>query len=61
MKIICWNVNGIRALHKKGNFQWLVKESPDIFCLQEVKANPEQLIDEIKVLRAIMPILTGQR
>lgn len=51
MKIICWNVNGIRALHKKGNFQWLIDESPDIFCLQEVKANPDQLIDGIKVLK----------
>ncbi|MDQ3014636.1 MAG: exodeoxyribonuclease III [bacterium] len=51
MKIICWNVNGIRALHKKGNFQWLINESPDIFCLQEVKANPDQLVDEVKVLK----------
>lgn len=50
MKFICWNVNGIRALHKKGNFAWLVKESPDFFCLQETKANPDQLVDEIKTL-----------
>jgi exodeoxyribonuclease-3 len=48
MKIISWNVNGIRALHRKGNFQWLLKQSPDIFCLQEVKAEPDQLIDEIR-------------
>jgi exodeoxyribonuclease-3 len=48
MNIICWNVNGLRALHKKGNFQWLLKKSPDIFCLQEVKANPDQLLEEIK-------------
>jgi exodeoxyribonuclease-3 len=48
MKFICWNVNGLRALHKKGNFQWLIKESPDFFCLQEVKAHPDQLLDDIK-------------
>jgi exodeoxyribonuclease-3 len=50
MKIICWNVNGIRALHKKGNFKWLVDESPDFFCLQEVKAHPDQLIEDIKTI-----------
>jgi exodeoxyribonuclease III len=48
MKIISWNVNGIRAVHRKGNFQWLLKDSPDIFCLQEVKATEDQLIDEIR-------------
>jgi exodeoxyribonuclease-3 len=48
MKFISWNVNGLRALHKKGNFQWLINESPDFFCLQEVKANPDQLLEEIK-------------
>lgn len=48
MRIISWNVNGIRALHRKGYWDWLIKESPDIFCLQETKANPEQLLEEIR-------------
>jgi exodeoxyribonuclease-3 len=48
MKLMSWNVNGLRALHKKGNFSWLIKNSPDFFCLQEVKAHPDQLIDDIK-------------
>ncbi len=48
MKFISWNVNGIRAVHRKGNFQWLVDESPGFFCLQEVKANPDQLLAELK-------------
>jgi exodeoxyribonuclease III len=43
MKILCWNVNGIRAADKKGLFPWLTKESPDILCLQEIKATPDQL------------------
>jgi exodeoxyribonuclease-3 len=48
MKIISWNVNGIRAWYKKGQMEWMLKQSPDIFCIQETKAEPEQLSDEIK-------------
>jgi len=48
MKIISWNVNGIRALYKKGDWQWLLDESPDIFCLQETKAEPGQLPEEVR-------------
>jgi exodeoxyribonuclease-3 len=43
MKIISWNVNGIRAADKKGLFNWFKKEIPDILCLQEIKAMPEQV------------------
>lgn len=46
MKILSWNVNGIRAMEKKGFFEWLQKESPDILCLQETKASPEQLTEK---------------
>jgi len=42
MKIISYNVNGIRASMTKNLTGWLVQEKPDIFCLQEIKANPEQ-------------------
>lgn len=42
-KILCWNVNGIRAAQKHGFLEWLYRESPDILCLQETKAHPEQL------------------
>ena len=48
MKIISWNVNGIRAWHKKGKLEWLIKESPDMFCIQETKAEIEQLPDELR-------------
>ncbi|MEC7838451.1 MAG: exodeoxyribonuclease III [Chlamydiota bacterium] len=41
--IITWNVNGIRAIEKKGFADWLMKESPEILCIQETKAHPEQL------------------
>lgn len=47
MKIITLNINGVRAGAKKGFFEWLNKVSPDVVCLQEVKAHPEQLTDPI--------------
>ena len=43
MKIISYNVNGIRAAIKKGFIEWIVDESPDVICLQEIKALEEQL------------------
>ena len=42
-RAISWNVNGLRAVHKKGFLDWFEKESPDILCLQETKANEDQL------------------
>ena len=43
MKIISYNVNGIRAAVKKGFIDWLTAANPDVICLQEIKANKEQL------------------
>lgn len=43
MKILSWNVNGIRAIQKKGFIDWLLREKPDILGIQETKAKPEQL------------------
>ena len=43
MKLICWNVNGIRAALKKGLADFVSAEQPDILCLQETKARPEQV------------------
>ncbi len=42
-KIISWNVNGIRAVYKKNALDWFVKDLPHILCLQETKANEEQV------------------
>lgn len=47
MKLYSWNVNGIRAVQKKGFVDWVLKESPDILCLQETKAHYSQLDDEL--------------
>jgi len=43
MKIASWNVNGIRACLKKGFMDFIEKENPDIICIQETKAQPEQV------------------
>ena len=43
MKIYSWNVNGIRAVLKKGFLTWIKNENADIVCLQETKASPDQL------------------
>ena len=43
MKIYSWNVNGIRAIAKKGFFTWIKDLDADIVCLQETKAAPDQL------------------
>jgi len=46
-KIISWNVNGIRAIAKKGFHDWFKSENPDILCLQETKAWREQLAETL--------------
>ncbi len=46
MKIISYNVNGIRAAIKKGFLEWLKAANPDIICIQETKANKEQVPSE---------------
>lgn len=43
MKIISYNVNGIRAAVSKGLYDWLEGEQPDILCLQEIKATEDQI------------------
>ncbi len=48
MRILSWNVNGIRAVERRGFLEWLYRESPDILCVQETKAYPEQLSEELR-------------
>ena len=47
MKLISWNVNGIRACAKKGFLEWITEEKPDVLGLQETKAHEEQLDESI--------------
>lgn len=45
MKLTTWNVNGLRAALGKGLLSWVQDYAPDVLCLQEIKAKPEQLAD----------------
>jgi exodeoxyribonuclease-3 len=47
-RILSWNVNGIRAVLKKGFLDWLREADPDILCVQETKAQEEQLPPELR-------------
>ncbi|PID62422.1 MAG: exodeoxyribonuclease III [Ignavibacteriae bacterium] len=46
-KLLSWNVNGIRAIAKKGFHEWFNKANPDVLCLQETKAWEEQLDESL--------------
>lgn len=48
MKIVTWNVNGIRSVFKTTFLEWLRTEDPDIVCLQEIKADSNELPDEFR-------------
>ena len=49
IRILSWNVNGLRAVQRKGFFDWLAAEQPDILCLQETKVGEEQLSLELSL------------
>lgn len=46
MKLISWNVNGIRAVLKKNFLEFIDEQNPDIICLQEIKANKDQVTEQ---------------
>ena len=47
IKILSYNINGIRAAIKKDLVKWIEKSNPDIVCFQEIKANEDQFDTEI--------------
>ncbi len=47
IEIISWNVNGIRAVANKEALRWIDERQPDILCLQEIKALPEQIPENL--------------
>ncbi len=46
MRITTWNINGFRAAYGKGLKQWVENARPDVLCLQEIKARPDQLLPD---------------
>ncbi len=47
MKLVTWNVAGLRACEKKGFVDFVDQQTPDVLCLQETKASPDQLSDQL--------------
>lgn len=47
MKIVTWNVNGIRAVAKKGFLEFVEAQKPDLLCIQETKGHPDQVEPEL--------------
>lgn len=58
MKLISWNVNGLRAVEKKGFLEWLKDTGADIISIQEVKAREEQLSEEMRNIEGYSLYLT---
>ncbi len=50
VRALSWNVNGIRAVQKKGFLEWFGEEAPDILCLQETKASVDQLTEALTAI-----------
>ena len=51
MKIVSWNVNGLRSACKKGFLDWFKKEHADIVCLQEVRADKKDLVEDLRKIK----------
>lgn len=58
MRIITLNANGIRAAARKGFFEWMHKQDADVICIQETKAQHDQLTDRHFSHRDIMFTIT---
>jgi exodeoxyribonuclease III len=61
MKLISWNVNGLRAVHKNGYWEKFLALNPDIFCLQETKAEAEQLPEEVRNVQDYQSFFASSR
>ena len=48
LRLYSWNVNGIRAAHGKGLLAWIHTVQPDVLCLQETKAQPDQIDETLR-------------
>jgi exodeoxyribonuclease-3 len=51
MRLLSWNVNGLRAVYKKGFVDWIFSQQPDILCLQETRVSADQVPDELQDLK----------
>lgn len=61
LKISSYNINGVRAAHKKGFTEWIKQSNPDIVCIQELRAHETQLPEEIKELDYYQYIVSAEK
>lgn len=61
MRLVCWNVNGLRAIVRKGFLEWITKENADIVCIQETKASEDQVPPEVKNVPGYYAYFTSPR
>ena len=52
MKLVSWNVNGLRSCLGKGFLDYVAAENPDVICLQETKLQPEQAVFDLRATTA---------
>jgi len=48
MRLLSWNVNELRAIYRKGFLDWLMKDSPDVLCIQETRLREYKVPGERK-------------
>jgi exodeoxyribonuclease III len=48
MRMLCWNVDGLRSVLKKGFMEWFRKESPDVLCIQETRLVDGEIPEEVQ-------------
>jgi exodeoxyribonuclease-3 len=58
MRLLSWNVNGLRAIYRKGFLDWLMKDGPDVLCLQETKLGEDQVPEGLKDLPGYLSYLS---
>jgi exodeoxyribonuclease-3 len=47
VKLLCWNVNGLRAAHRSGFLDWFEAQAADVVCVQETRVRPEEVAEEL--------------
>jgi|TARA_Y100000310_G_scaffold344730_1_gene459117 exodeoxyribonuclease-3 len=61
MKLLSWNVNGLRAVHRNGYWDDFLNKNADIFCFQETKAEPDQLPDDVREVPGYMSFFSSSK
>lgn len=59
MKIICWNVNGLRAVHRKNSLEEIWKLNPDVFCVQETKVDVTEIPFDLRYIEGYESFFTS--